>query len=382
MYTSAEKWCRLRKVCWFNRLLPIRENSWQKACPKTEIDLQSPNILLFFQMLNLLKIRCSIGVALTLCAMILQACVPDAPRLNPFDPGSGSEATAISGRVFTYYEPRQPLAGVLLRLQPLNIAAVTDAAGNFSFANVPAGDYQLIASGENWSADTTTVSVSAQNLQQERTFFLNALPRVSRYRFFSEHIDRIFPGEQYIARLSVIAEDPDGPGDIRELHLEIPGLSFARQLAPTARVDSFTLTIEDIELPENNLFLLTEYECNIILFDDPGAQVSDGPFRLSRIIEQKPLPLSPARFDTTDARPQFQWQRFLVPYQFSYQVDIYNLIAGIPVLVGQQTLADPFTSQWQSVDSLADGQYYWTLGVRDLLGNFSRSEEQYFLIRQ
>ncbi|MEZ4763607.1 MAG: hypothetical protein R3C26_10535 [Calditrichia bacterium] len=71
-----------------------------------------------------------------------------------------------------------------------------------------------------------------------------------------------------------------------------------------------------------------------------------------------------------------------MPVPVFYQVDIYNLIAGIPVLVRAATLADPFTSQWQSVDSLADGQYYWTLGVRDLLGNFSRSEEQYFLIRQ
>ncbi|MEZ4763606.1 MAG: carboxypeptidase-like regulatory domain-containing protein [Calditrichia bacterium] len=296
MYTSAEKWCRLRKVCWFNSLLPIRENSWQKACPKTEIDLQSPNILLFFQMLNLLKIRCSIGVALALCAMILPACVPDAPRLNPFDPGSGSEATAISGRVFTYYEPRQPLAGVLLRLQPLNIAAVTDAAGNFSFANVPAGDYQLIASGENWSADTTSVSVSAQNLQQERTFFLNALPRVSRYRFFSEHIDRIFRSGLYPPRLSVIAEDPTTTAISANCIWRLR--TRFRQLAPTARVDSFTHGHGHRFAPENSLLLLLlEYECNIILFDDPGAQVADGRSGFRGLSSEKPLPLS--RRDST-----------------------------------------------------------------------------------
>lgn len=329
--------------------------------------------------MHLLANRLILSVLLTL---LITACAPDPARDNPFDPAVSSPTSEsyIEGWGFSYYEPRRPLRHVTVTLNPLGRFQVTGSGGSFRFDDVPAGDYVLIAARAGFASDTLTVTLPEAGQASNQNFFLNALPSVRRVSLFSNHIDEIFPGEFFQATVTITVSDSDGVGDISALRLEIPELSLAKNFSPTARPDSFTVSILDIELPQTNLAPLVETGCRVVLEDRAGAREVEGPFFLKRIIEETPLPLSPAAFDTTGPLPLLSWQRLHLPFDFTYEVAVSRLFGGVAVPIFTRVDIAPEVLSLAYPDSLADGQYYWTIGVRDQLNNFSRSEEARFIV--
>lgn len=316
-----------------------------------------------------------------LFCLALVSCVPEPTRDNPFDLAfSPANSNAIQGRIFSFYEPRSPLANVQVTLLPTGRFTFTDSEGNYQFSTITPGDYTLLAEQENFHPDSLRINVARESDLIVENFFLNGLPRIERSVFFSTHIDEIFPGEFFQATLSVIIADPDGVGDIDNLQFEIPEINFNRSFAATARPDSFTLTMLDIEFPETNLSPLVETGGIITLADKPGAVRQEGPFFLKRIIQETPAIVSPATFDTTTAFPTLNWQRLNLQFEFQYEIELFRIFGGTPFPTFSEKGISESAASLTISDSLADGQYLWTIGIRDQLNNFSRSEEARFVV--
>ena len=66
----------------------------------------------------------------------------------------------ITGKVI-FGGDRSPLHDVSIKINELNKTTFTDASGNFTFSNLPAGKYTLVAHQEGFADSKTTITVSA-----------------------------------------------------------------------------------------------------------------------------------------------------------------------------------------------------------------------------
>ena len=73
---------------------------------------------------------------------------------------SAQTAGTISGKV-VFGGDKSPLHDVSIKISELNKTAFTNATGNFTFTNIPAGKYKIVAHQEGFADNTQTVTVSA-----------------------------------------------------------------------------------------------------------------------------------------------------------------------------------------------------------------------------
>ncbi len=313
--------------------------------------------------------------------LIIFRCAPDAPRSNPLDPDLNTSANraSISGAVFTRYQPASPLENAAVQLLPGGTMALTGSTGSFQFSGVNPGNYQLIAQKEGYVADTAAVNIASGSVEGVN-FFLNALPQIQSVVFYSEHIDQWWPGETYHAIFTLTVSDPDGSADIGSATFLLPALSFSKAFEQTARPDSFFVDIENLELPQADLQQLIEQESYVAIRDRAGASVSGGPFFLRRIIEDAPLPLSPSNLQPVSAYPTLEWEVFSLGFEFTFVVQVFRISGGLPVLIHTSASLPEEHVSYAFPDSLSSGTYFWTIGIRDNLNNFSRSKEASFVV--
>ena len=325
--------------------------------------------------------RRSLSTAL-LVVFLLSGCVPDAPRDNPYDP-LGENKGVIGGWVFSFYEPRQPLEMVRVSLEPSGRVEITDSQGRFAFPGATPGSYRLVAEKTGYRPDTLTVTLQAEENSDNRNLFLNGLPNVESSRFYSRHVDQVFPGEFYEAVFEITVSDPDGAADVRQVFFNIPGLGYQKSFASNGGPGSFLLTIEDTELLValgGNLYLLAENESYLVLEDQSGARNTVGPFALQRIIDEAPVPLYPAISDTTAARPDFRWEHPGVRFDYTFFIEIRRLVGGTFRLQDNiEGIAGDALSFRYPAD-LPAGVYTWALGLKDNFGNSTRSREVPFVV--
>ena len=94
------------------------------------------------------------------------------------------------------------------------------------------------------------------------------------------------------------------------------------------------------------------------------------------MISPTPLALSPEDLTLlSNDLPEFTWEPISLAYPFSYRIDIVRVDQNIQSLV--QTISDiPSTAvSMQATDTLASGEYFWTISIVDEFGNMSRSRE-------
>lgn len=321
-------------------------------------------------------------LAACLASLALTGCVPDAPRDNPVDPLGDSESR-IEGWVFSYYEPRRPVADVAVTLLPSRQFSISDETGYVAFSNVAPGSYRLVAAGEGFAPDTIAVVVGSRNEVQTGNLFLNAVPVVETVTYYSRHVDQLIPGEVYEAYLNVTVADGDGVGDVAAVTYRIPALDYERPLSPTPTLGEYQLRVEDTELLTlygGNLYLLTENHAVVEARDRVGARGRSDSLYLRRIIDEAPRLSAPAISEVTGPRPRFQWEAPRVSFDFTYALDLQRLVGGI---FREYAVIDAIPGAWLDTvpaDSLPDGEYRWTLEIRDNLGNASRSKPFQFIV--
>ncbi|MEJ2636558.1 MAG: carboxypeptidase-like regulatory domain-containing protein [Calditrichia bacterium] len=331
-------------------------------------------------MLNSKNLRIFAGFLL---AALLFNCAPEAPHSNPLDPynkANSASGILLEGRVMEKNQPHLPLDSCMVILSPEQKFTSTDAAGSFSFDNLTPGEYQLVIQRHGYASDTTRFATDTLK-SDPLNFYLNGNPFLIRSQFFSEFIDQWWPDPFFLVKFGAIFDDPDGAADISDVTFTMPDAGITKVFEKTARPDSFFVQLDATDFPDNNVFEMVGKGAQIIARDKSGAVTSSGPFYLYRIIDTSPAPLQPAGMDTASARPLLHWESYRASFAFTYEISMFFVNAGIPVLIHSRKAISSGETEYQYPDSLAAGQYFWTIGVRDNLGNFSRSKEASFLVQ-
>ncbi|NIA30758.1 MAG: hypothetical protein GWP06_12705, partial [Actinobacteria bacterium] len=148
----------------------------------------------------------------------------------------------------------------------------------------------------------------------------------------------------------------------------------------TARPDSFSLRIDQLALPGQNIASLVGEKIYIHLRDSSGSTILNGPHQLVRVLDESPLPVSPTALETTAPRPTFKWQSYFAAFSFTFEISVFHISAGIPMRIFYRRSLPSEQTQFAFPDSLTSGTYFWTVGVRDRFQDLIRSKEASFIV--
>lgn len=316
-------------------------------------------------------------------------CLGEAPRDNPFDPGSDlfrNEGT-VSGQVLSRADT--PIAGVDVRLIPDSSrggtvrVARTGSQGRFTFEGTPAAtNYTLQAEKANYSRVVQeALEVRAGETEDLPPLHLNALPIFNDVAVRSLHISRWWP-EDDLFFVEIVAEvsDADGLIDLDRVWLDVPDLGFTVPLVVRSE-GQFDRIIPADSLPASNPQALLGRPLYLLAQDREGVTTQSNALQLARIIEETPVATSPKdRVLLTDNQPLFTWDPFVNRFPFTYRIDIFRTEVNRDVLVTQQDDLGMNTTTFQLQTPLETGEYFWTVSVVDGFGNESRSKEAGFRV--
>ena len=324
---------------------------------------------------------------LTLAAvaqLLLVSCLNDADRDNPLDPKSGQfeNVGTLRGQVYSYYSPFSPIGGVEIRIAPENRVRTTGSDGIFDFGEIPAGTYEIFASKPGFAPDSAIAEIRLKETSQIE-LHLDGLPVVQNFSLLSRHVSRWFPvAPLYLLEIEAAISDPDGPGDIERVLLNIPDFGILDTLAATQTVGQFSKTYRAEDLPQQNIQNLIGRDAHIIASDRAGLPVISQPGRLVRIVDTVPLAESPIGLTTIDERrPQLTWRAASVPFNFSYAIELFRNDAGITSAAWSRGSIAASDTSVAVATTLTSGIYFWTVSVVDEFGNSSRSKEAAFQVR-
>ncbi len=309
-------------------------------------------------------------------------CVPEAPHSNPVDPYFGRNQPTgwmLSGMVLTRYEPHVPIGDCEVLLFPERQFARTDARGTFSFPLQQSGEHQICVRKEGFFPDTIIVNPDTLG-EKTLNLYLDGQPYLLRAQVYSEYIDQWWPEPVTTINFRVVAADPDGVNDLDTIAMVIPELEIHRVMGSTARADSFSLTLTGDDFPNSNPFTLIGKAIYFVLQDRSLRQVRSEPHYLFRILEQSPHAIEPTSLQQVSPTPIFRWEPYPASFTFQYEIEVFFIQGGIPISIHRKTGIPPEQQEYQYPDSLPTGTYFWTVGVRDNLNNFSRSKEASFVV--
>jgi len=314
--------------------------------------------------------------------LIFVACAPDAPHDNPLDPfhrTAGNSSNTFAGQVLQKNEPHSPIQNCFVSLLPEQKFVRTDNDGNFSFAGIQPGLHQIEISKVGYDSLMATIDFDTVRNQIVH-FYLNGKPFLKKLKIYSEYIDQWWPDPVTSMIVEITIGDLDGVSDIRDIKLTVPAQNLSFSFTETAKPDSFFLRVDELVVTRKDLFALVGAEQYVILVDESGTRVTSGPHYLIRIITTTPQTESPTGLQVVDPQPVFKWQPYIAQFDFKYEILIFFLNAGIPILIHQSNELGVKQLQYTYPDSLAAGTYFWTVGVRDKFGNFCRSKEATFIV--
>jgi hypothetical protein len=313
---------------------------------------------------------------------MLTACIPEAPHDNPMDPylSKSDKDLKFSGMVYSQYQPYEPIENVKISVEDVGKYVYSNSSGLFEIEGLQENSYTFILQKANYKTDTLDISVNKQNLQQD--FHLNALPQLSSIRYYSKKINTIFSAEPLItADIDIEVTDADGPGDIDSAQVVIDAFSFQANLKSVLPAGSFHISINEQDINTQNIHDLVEKPLWLNLTDKAGATNRVGPFYISRFIESSPQAISPAEQETVTQPLLFVWQEVQLPYNFTFEINIFKYQSGLSQLVFNQSGINPKATYLNYNSLLDNGIYYWTITIVDAHNNTSESKEAVFQIR-
>lgn len=312
----------------------------------------------------------------------LFSCAPEAPHDNSLDPyhsSIGNSGIGLIGEVLSKAEPHVPISNCLVLIMPEQYYDTTNIDGRFQFSNLQTGVHQIIIEKAGFKSDTSILAPDTVS-SNPMHFYLNGLPFITETKIYSEYIDQWWPDPVANIKFEIIANDPDGAGDIKIITLDVPEMGISKEFTRTVKQDSFFLQLSEPDFPQDSLPQLIGKEMQIVLQDNSNKRVTESPFYLIRIIDFAPIPVEPVGLQTVVPKPLFQWQPYIASFVFNYEVSVFVVAAGLPVLIHNQKNVSVNQTEYQYPDSLSTGTYFWTVGVRDEIGNLSRSKEASFIV--
>lgn len=325
--------------------------------------------------------------------IVIAGCFDHAERTHPFDPRSDDfeNEGALTGVVSSLYAPFAPLAGVEVRVQALDSlntatseflsTTFTDMDGSF-LLRLPAARYQLTFKKEKYAIQTDTLLIQTGGIE-EVSIALNGLPYTNDLQLSTTHISQWWPPpfEFFILDVTAEVDDLDGVTDVSRVWFEIPELGFVDTLLEATRPGLYSKMLDEPELPAGGIQSLEGKAFTLHIRDQAGLETVFGPQYLVRVIEPTPNPLLPSGLASlTNPTPRLTWEASELPYDFTYRVDVVRVQTNIQTT---EQIIEAIPADSLSIvvpESLAVGEYFWTVSVVDEFGNRSRSREAGFRI--
>ncbi len=243
--------------------------------------------------------------------LILTGCNNDVNRDNPLDPKSSKFKNygTIQGQVFSYYQPYKQINNAEIIIIPGHYLTFTDQNGEFIVNNLPANEYTIYISHSDYVSDSLKVNLKPGTIN-EHQFNLNGMPKITNYQIISGCEHRWFPQHpRYILIVNAEVTDIDGSADIFQVRLILPEFNFSDTLKLfSTNPTIFKAIYTEKQLPTDNFQQILGYPLFIEIDDTPGAICKSSSIYVTRIVEEVPIPLSPAGWGTVASFPLLKWQ--------------------------------------------------------------------------
>ena len=313
----------------------------------------------------------------------ISGCINNAERDNPLDPKSNNyqHKGIIRGKIYTYYPPYRPLASAEILVTPGHYWTISNQNGEFTISNLPENEYSIYVSLSGYTPDSVKINLkpgSNENLQ----FYLNAGPQFVNYTISSGHISRWWPYDLYLIKANVEVADSDGLADVSLVRLNLPAFDFTDSLNRTANPAIFSGIFYREQFSVTNLHRVLGHPFYLQVQDSPGAICESLPIYIARIIENEetPIPISPQGLESVAPQPILVWQKLILPYSFSYKIEVTRVDEEFRTLVWSVEEVDSDSTSIRVAEPLTSATYFWTVSAVDEFGNWSRSKEAPFRV--
>ncbi len=316
--------------------------------------------------------------------LLLLSCTKDAGRDNPLDPRSGKyeNSGSLTGYVYTYYSPFQPIAAALVSLNPGNQTTITNGKGEFAFINIEPGNYVVIATYPDYAPDTTQVEIQS-NRTISKQFNLDALPRLDTLLLKSGFQHEHYPFEP-VRMIDVTAQvhDPDGPADVATVAIIMPFIDLKDTLGFSLVIGTYQKKIEEKDLIINHIEELIGQPFYVEITDKVGNVCRFGPKYLFRVIDEEPQIVSPKGSASVGMQPILKWNTIQLPFLFTFKVEIYAIKEDQILYPAVYTFSNISSeiSEFQLGTNLPASLYLWVVSIVDTWGNWSRSKPATFQV--
>lgn len=328
--------------------------------------------------------------SLVLLAALLSLGGCDAPRDNPYDPGAGNYfgpgvgTGSLAGQVTGL--AGQHLSGAVV-LATSSAGAIqgdaSNAQGSYLILDVPAGVYQLVCTLPGYAPDSASAIVLVAQQTGGVDFRLDALPAVPYFVVTSHYYHQeIIPPLYYSINAQARISEPDGRNDLDTVALEIEGgsqyaLSYDSTSSPFF---CYHLDLGEESLPGQSVDSIMGKTFGCFVSDTSGNWAISNPDFIRRYFVDYPVPLSPNDNEAVFVwMPPLVWDPFNASFPFSYAARVYRDYGSSHPLVWEQSSISP-TETSVVVDSLDNGNYFWTLEVTDEYGNSAQSLQAAFIV--
>jgi hypothetical protein len=313
-------------------------------------------------------------------SVLFAAC--EAPRTNPVDPmnSDNSDKATIEGVVQTLSLPFKPITKVMVYWKPDSAAGVvteTDSKGYFVIQNTDAASGKLVFEKEGFMSDTIVITWNSEK-KIFKSINLNKIPVLDSISI-STSIMNLSAGE-YNSALDIAAKITDNDKDIDTVYVEIPGLFVKKGMVYNTTSGLYGTSILPKELKIDNLEEAVGYDFKIYVKDVFNKIFFVGTDKISRIIKDKAILVSPAGNNVTDSVPVFSWNKYQADYDFTYTLEIYTndfarqLISHVPGIVPDSTV-------YRSKQPLEANSYNWVIWIVDKFNNRSMSVPSTFVVK-
>lgn len=301
----------------------------------------------------------------------------EAPHKNPLDPISPDYIVAkLSGVVRTVSFPNDPLSDVEIFWKNDNTLLKTDQNGTFSLQSLERKDGWLYFYKQGYADDSLFIEWDG-NPSVSFQYFLNANPVLDSIMLFTEVINN-FPDDQ-IFYLGVNVKVHDDEDELDTVFIRNEYSGFRSSLVYNPATKFYESIFSTHKLNVLSLEELMGKPFDIIVKDTRGNEFVVGQKNISRIIKQLINYRSPSNNNEVKTPITLNWERFIPGFQFSYYLQIYNIISA-PERVWEASGISSEEIFYTVGDDFPAGDYYWVVWCIDEYGNKCRSKRASFQI--
>jgi hypothetical protein len=243
--------------------------------------------------------------------------------------------------------------------------------------------YQVSTDLVGYAAATDTVTVDVGRLV-ELTLPINGIPSVSVSTIHTENLNRWFPQDPLFQLVvEAFVNDPDGLGDIDQVHLTNQSIGYAdtlRVVPGEPGVYRRVFSQNELPVPAQDLLGMP---LQVEATDHQGVKGSTAPVQIVRILSTFPNGQDPPSQSVVGPRPTFIWRSLDLPFSFTHRLDIVLVpVPGQEIPVGRYAEIAPSDTSFTIPNALETGDYIWYVSAVDAFGNLSRSRPLGFSVAQ